>query len=189
MSKRAQASSAKRQKSLILGRNSRVLRQIAKPVAPEDIPSAKIQNVLKKMSKAMHAEEDSVAIAAPQVGESLRIFVVNSEALERIKSKNSPSPKKDKVFINPEFIKLSRSKRKMEEGCLSVRWLYGEVSRSEKASIRAYDENGKKFQTGASGLLAQIFQHEMDHLDGVLFIDKATNVRDLPPREKDAQAL
>ena len=87
----------------------------------------------------------------------------------------------DLVFINPEIINLSKKKRKMEEGCLSVRWLYGQVNRHEKVTIKAYDENGKLMTVGASGLLAQIFQHEIDHLNGILFIDKAENVRDLPP--------
>ena len=73
----------------------------------------------------------------------------------------------------------------MEEGCLSVRWKYGKVMRSEKATITAYDENGKKFSRGATGLIAQIFQHETDHLDGVLFIDKADNIVDLPPKKHD----
>ncbi len=69
----------------------------------------------------------------------------------------------------------------MPEGCLSVRWLYGEVERSTNATIEAYDENSVKFTRGAGGLLAQIFQHETDHLDGILFIDKARNIMDLPP--------
>ena len=67
------------------------------------------------------------------------------------------------------------------EGCLSVRWLYGKVSRATRASVRAYDEHGEPFTRGASGLLAEIFQHEVDHLDGILFIDKARDIRDIPP--------
>jgi peptide deformylase len=72
----------------------------------------------------------------------------------------------------------------MPEGCLSVRWLYGNTFRSKKATVTAYDENGKKFVRGASGLLAQIFQHETDHLVGTLFIDHAKNIKEeLPPKE------
>ena len=70
----------------------------------------------------------------------------------------------------------------MPEGCLSVRWLYGNTFRSKKATITAYDGNGKKFTRGASGLLAQIFQHETDHLGGILFIDHAKDIKEeLPP--------
>jgi peptide deformylase len=87
------------------------------------------------------------------------------------------------VFINPEILKASKKKSKMEEGCLSVRWLYGNVDRHEKITISAYDEKGEKKTFGAGGLLAQIFQHEIDHLEGILFIDKAENLRDLPPEE------
>ena len=71
----------------------------------------------------------------------------------------------------------------MEEGCLSVRWLYGKVRRSSKATINAYDEHGKKIVRGASGLLAQIFQHECDHLDGTLFIDKAKELWEMSEEE------
>ncbi len=73
----------------------------------------------------------------------------------------------------------------MPEGCLSVRWFYGEVERSTNATIEAYDENAKKFTRGAGGLLAQIFQHETDHLNGILFIDKAKNIVDMPPEKSN----
>ena len=76
----------------------------------------------------------------------------------------------------------------MEEGCLSVRWLYGKVRRSEKATIRAYDEHGKRFTLGASGLIAQAFQHETDHLEGVLFVDKADHLEDVPPHHENSTA-
>ena len=174
--------------SLIKDRSEPILRKIALPVPTEEIASKKIKEVLSKMKKALKAEEDGVAIAAPQVGEGVRIFVLSSRALELKKNnkKNISEEKSaDLVFINPEIIKTSRKKKKMEEGCLSVRWLYGEVERHEKVTITAYDEKGKFSTFGASGLIAQIFQHEIDHLNGILFIDKAENVRDLPPQEHD----
>ena len=88
------------------------------------------------------------------------------------------------VFINPKISKLSREKEWVPEGCLSVRPLYGKTLRSKKATVVAYDENGKKFTRGASGLLAQIFQHETDHLDGILFIDHAKDIKEeLPENE------
>ena len=87
----------------------------------------------------------------------------------------------DMVFINPKILKLSKSTKMMDEGCLSVRYLYGKVKRSQKAMVEAYNENGKRFTKGGSGILAQIFQHEIDHLNGVLFIDTAVDVQDLPP--------
>ena len=76
----------------------------------------------------------------------------------------------------------------MEEGCLSVRFLYGKVERAVKASVEAFDENGNKFTKGGSGLIAQIFQHETDHLNGALFIDKAKDVTELSAKERETWA-
>jgi peptide deformylase len=89
-------------------------------------------------------------------------------------------------FINPVIVKKSRETQVLEEGCLSIRYLYGKVRRSKKITVRAYDENGVLFERGASGLLAQIIQHENDHLDGILFVDKAMDVEEiLPENEHD----
>lgn len=183
----------------IVQRDHKVLRKIAKPVPIEDIKSRKIDTILRRMIKALNNEEDGVAIAAPQIGESLRIFVVSKRIYEimeeeesRTKSKrenldNFKKEKpnyKDRVFINPEIIKVSKNKMLLEEGCLSVRWLYGKVSRSEKTLVKAYDEEGRPFTLGGTGLLSQVFQHEIDHLDGILFIDKAESVKEMPPEKE-----
>jgi peptide deformylase len=160
----------------------------AHSVTVSEIPTPKIQSVIRDMKAALHQEYDGVGIAAPQIGESLRIFVVAGRVLKRKtfdpaeidKEKNEKKWKDDIVLINPEIIKLSKDQKFMEEGCLSVRPLYGLVKRSSRATIRAYDENGELFERGASGLLAQIFQHEVDHLEGILFTDKATEVQSMP---------
>ncbi len=173
-------------KNTIVNKNAPILRKTAKAVAIGDISTKKVRDILKRMKTALKREEDGVAIAAPQLGESLRIFIVSGRVTSILNPTKDGASKvyPDTVYINPEIIKLSKKKNKVEEGCLSVRWLYGLVERSEKISIRAVDENGKKFQTGASGLLAQIFQHEVDHLNGILFIDKAENLKNLPPKPK-----
>lgn len=158
-------------------KTSPILRETAKPVEAEGIGSKKIRDLIARMNAELDSQEDGVAIAAPQVGSPLRLFIVSGKIF---KTKTGPNI----VFINPALQKLSKKKQVMEEGCLSVRWLYGKVERSEKATVRATDENGKVFTKGGSGLLAQAFQHEMDHLDGVLFIDKATDLKDAPPKEK-----
>lgn len=162
-------------KSELVPSDSEVLRQKAKEVLPKDIGSKKIKTTLSKMRRALHVEPDGVAIAAPQVGGSLRIFMVKDLPDQQA------GEKKDLVFINPEIIKKSQKKKKLEEGCLSLRWLYGEVLRHEKVTLTAFNEEGKKIKIGAEGLLSQIFQHEVDHLNGILFTDKAENVRDIPP--------
>jgi peptide deformylase len=155
-----------------------VLRKKAHAVSKSDIGTRPFMKIISDMQKALDGEQDGVAIAAPQIGVPLRIFVVSGKIF---KKKNDPTVLEDRVFINPEISKLSRKKEWLEEGCLSVRWKYGEVSRAVKATVTALDATGKKVTIGASGLLAQIFQHEVDHLNGTLFIDTARNIRDLPP--------
>lgn len=168
-----------------------VLRATATEVPPADISSPKIQKILRDMTDALEAQEDGVAIAAPQIGVSLRIFVVSHRALaiEREEETGTLAPEDvlppfgNLVFINPEITKLSKKRHWVPEGCLSVRWLYGKVLRAEKASVRAYDETGKRFTRNGSGLMAQIFQHETDHLNGALFIDKARGIEEIHPED------
>jgi len=177
----------------IIQKENKVLRQKAKEVPPEEIKSTKIQKIISDMKEALDSQNDGVAIAAPQIAQSLRIFVVSGkvstllEIVKKSKDKIDIDPKDikkeapDEVFINPKIVKSSKEKEDMDEGCLSVRWLYGKVKRSKRVSIEALDEKGKVVKRGASGLLAQIFQHETDHLDGILFIDKAKDLEELPP--------
>lgn len=190
----------------IVQKEDPVLREHALPVNPKDFGSPRLKKILDDMATALEKEEDGVAIAAPQIGIALRIFIVSHRAFEYadeeereeeledlhsdyVSLAKPPLRKKkmrsDMVFINPVITKLSRKKVWVPEGCLSVRWLYGEVSRAEKATIRAYDQNGKAFTWGGSGLLAQIFQHETDHLDGTLFIDTARNVETITAKEQE----
>ena len=149
------------------------LRTIAEAVKSSDIGSEKLTTIVEAMKTALHGEDDGVAIAAPQIDVPLRIFVVSQKAI--------PKAADDMVFINPEIVKLGKKKEAMSEGCLSVRWKYGLVKRSTTATVKAWNMQGNEFVMSAKGLLAQIFQHETDHLNGVLFIDKATDVEDLPP--------
>jgi peptide deformylase len=166
-----------------------VLRKRAREVPVKEIVSPKIKNIISKMKEALESQKDGVAIAAPQIGEDLRIFVISGNVFDpRFKrGEKIPETRKkkdaDMVFINPKFLKMSKKTAWLEEGCLSVRWLYGEVKRSLNAKVEAYDEKGKKFERGGGGIIAHIFQHEIDHLDGILFIDKAKNIRENLPIE------
>lgn len=177
-----------------------MLRQLAKPVPKKDLGSPTLAKILKKMHAALAPEKYGVAIAAPQVGVSLRIFVVAgrvfmSEEEQEAQKKvlGSPVSRKaalgpdyfseppvppNRVYINPEITRASRKKKDESEGCLSVRHIYGMVARHEKVTLRALNEKGELVVENASGLLAQIFQHEVDHLNGVLFIDKAKDLRE-----------
>ncbi len=162
----------------IVQKEDKILRSIAKEVPISEIKSKKVQKIISDMKALLAKEPDGVAIAAPQIGVPFRIFVVSGKVKSFLEKTEKEYP--DSVYINPKITKLSKDKKLMEEGCLSVRYLYGKVRRSNKASIEAYDENGKFFKRGASGLLAQIFQHECDHLDGILFIDKAKDLEEMP---------
>ena len=164
------------------------LREIAKAVPVADITSPFIKTLIKDMKALLKKEPQGVAIAAPQLGYALQIFVVSGEALEKRSTKYDDEvatdmPIADEVYINPTLLKMSRGKKEKHEGCLSIRGKWGMVPRAEKATITAYDEHGKKFTRGASGFLAHIFQHETDHLNGILYTDKAASISD--DKDKD----
>lgn len=158
------------------------LRQIARPIRKDEFGSAYLKTLIQSMQKALSQEHDGVAIAAPQVGESVRVFVVSPNAYEET------AKWKPLVFINPVITKLSKKHKDMQEGCLSVRWIYGTTSRAVSATVEAYDELGNKFSFGASGLIAHIFQHEIDHLDGILFIDHGYNLEEFTEEEVKASS-
>lgn len=183
---------------------NRVLRKKAADVTIRDIAAQKIRKLIDAMKAALATTPDGVGLAAPQVGESLRIFIVSEEAEEidraekegwERRSRKNPAEKNEcpyekrawkyYVFINPVLKNSSRRKLPGPEGCLSVPGKFGEVARHEKISMEAYDEHGKKFRRNASRFFARVMQHELDHLDGVLFIDKAENLFNV---EKDAGA-
>ena len=139
-----------------------ILRQKAIKIA--NVLDPKIQKLIPQMTEVMLQE--GVGLAAPQVGESIRLIVV--------KYKDGSI-----AMINPKILLKSITKEWGEEGCLSVPGKYGEVKRSKKLTVRYVDEKGKTKTLVANGMLARIIQHETDHLDGVLFIDKARNISEL----------
>lgn len=164
----------------VLQNPNKILRNISKPVEKEEFQSTTFQKLIEDMSETLAGESDGVALAAPQIGVNKRIFVVSGRVFNFKEDGSTDNFKyKDMVFVNPEFVKISKDKKMMHEGCLSVRPYYGDIRRASRATIRAQDENGEWFEMSGSGLLAEIFQHETDHLDGVLFIDNATNVREV----------
>ncbi len=153
-----------------------VLRNTAALVEISKIQSTVIQDIIARMSDVLAGEHDGVAIAAPQIGVSMRIFVMSKKVSKKLEQ--------DVVFINPEIVRIGKIKEELSEGCLSVRWKYGLVKRAASCTVRAYNERGNEFVMSGRGLVAQIFQHEIDHLNGVLFIDKARNIEDIPPEKQ-----
>ena len=134
--------------------------------------SPELFKLLDDMKVALDSQDDGVALAAPQINISKRIFIVSPKAYHEDSEKMF-------VFINPEIVKKSNDKKAMDEGCLSVRHMYGRTKRATRTTVSAYDEKGNKFTMEGRGLLSQIFQHEIDHLDGILFIDHATDLEEL----------
>jgi peptide deformylase len=160
------------------------LRAQALPVNLETISSPKLALIISDMQKVLHREPDGVALAAPQIGVSLRIFIVAGFVFDLNKKNITGTKSLDKIFINPEIIKKSKETKWIPgEGCLSVRWKYGTAKRHKQVTVHAYDETGKEFLFPCSGLLAQIMQHEIDHLNGILFIDHAKDIRLMDDQE------
>lgn len=133
-----------------------VLRQVAQPV-PE--VNDEIRQLAEDMFETMIAA-DGVGLACPQVGKSLRMFVLIADDEVR------------RVFINPQIIKTSEERCDYDEGCLSIPQIYESISRPKSITVQATNEQGKPFTLEADGFLARIIQHEYDHLDGILYIDR-----------------
>ncbi len=135
-----------------------VLRKKAVAVEPSEITD-EMRTLFEDMFETMRAA-DGVGLAAPQIGISKRFFVVMSD--DDVK----------RVFINPQIIATSANMTDYEEGCLSLPGVSENIRRPEKVTVQALNEHGKPFTLEADGLLARIIQHENDHLDGIVYIDR-----------------
>lgn len=114
---------------------------------------------------------DGVGLAGPQIGVMLRIFVAEIPLSEDGESTSHPQSGKSYILVNPKIVKVSRSLVEGQEGCLSIPDWRGLVERAEWIEVKAQDINGRKMKLKVDGLLARIFMHEIDHLEGILFID------------------
>ncbi|MCX6705232.1 MAG: peptide deformylase [Candidatus Woesebacteria bacterium] len=159
----------------ILLSNDPVLRQKSKPVSKVDKKILKLIQDLKDTLN-VQKEPEGVGLAAPQIGKNLRVFVANYKGFER-------------VVINPELIKIDKqslpsddkqslpsdgkkkSKREILEGCLSLPYYYGPLKRAAKITVKYLNEKGEAFTETFEGFNAQIILHEIDHLEGILFVD------------------
>lgn len=137
-----------------------ILRQVAQPV-PE--VNDEIRQLAEDMFETMIAA-DGVGLACPQIGKSLRMFVLIADDDVR------------RVFINPQIIKTSEERCDYDEGCLSIPQIYETISRPKAITVQATNEQGKPFTLEAEGFLARIIQHEYDHLEGILYIDRGDKV-------------
>lgn len=133
-----------------------ILREKAQPVAEVN---DEIRQLAQDMFDTM-IDADGVGLACPQIGKNLRMFVLIADDDVR------------RVFINPQIIKTSEELGDYDEGCLSIPQVYETIKRPVRVTVQALNENGKPFTLDADGLLARIIQHEYDHLDGIVFIDR-----------------
>ncbi len=152
------------------------LRLKAKQVTKFD---AELQTLIENMFETMRAAP-GVGLAAPQIGESLRLVVV-----EYTEDEDENAKPKKYVLINPEIVKRSEETVTDLEGCLSLPGLVGSVERHQSVTVKAKNRFGKPLKIEAEEWLARIFQHEIDHLDGVLYIDRAEEVFEPTPEEAE----
>jgi len=153
--------------------NHPVLHTIAEEITAEEFSDGTVTKIVKDLRKAIKTYDvdgyAAVAIAAPQIGVSKRIFLIEDQS-----DRDDALP--TIIAINPRIVKVSKKMQELGEGCLSIPDTYGLVLRHKNVTIEAVDEHNKPFTRGAGGLLAQIMQHEYDHLDGILFTDRADKI-------------
>lgn len=139
-----------------------------------DVLAAETQEVVTDLIDTMR-DVDLVGMAAPQIGKNVRIFVTEIRQTKYRKVE----PDKLRIFINPRIVSISEELQDGYEGCGSVAagGLFGPVSRAKEITVQAHDEKGTQFTCTATGLLARVIQHELDHLDGVLFAEKITDMK------------
>jgi peptide deformylase len=142
-----------------------ILRQVSKPVEQVD---AQLRKFAGDMLDTMY-DAPGIGLAAIQVGEPLRMLVI-----DLAKEGEEPAPQ---VFINPEVLASSDERSVYEEGCLSIPDYYAEVERPASVRVKYLDRDGKQQEVAAEGLLATCLQHEIDHLNGVLFIDHISKLK------------
>jgi len=149
----------------------------SKTKAVKGIGNLKVKRVIKDLKDSMR-KYGLVGMAAPQIGIGLRIFVTE---IRKTPYRKTAELDQFRVFINPRIVSLSRKSVDGYEGCGSVAsgGLFGPVKRSSSVIVEAWNERGDKFCFKASKLLARVIQHEMDHLDGVVFIDRVTDTKKL----------
>jgi peptide deformylase len=154
------------------------LRKVAKKVDPVEIADPMFQQLIDDMFATMY-DAPGIGLAANQIGVSKRLFTVD---LQDDEDAHGPL-----VVINPKFT-VQEGEKESVEGCLSVPGMVGDVTRFERIVCTGLDRHGKKLSLDGTGLFARCLQHEMDHLDGVLYIDKAKNLRQAKSEEEVAEA-
>ena len=143
------------------------LREKSREITLTELSSPEFLSLCGDMAKTMKIK-DGIGLAAPQIGRNIRLIVINTKD-------------GDFFLINPQIIKKSWNKESGEEGCLSVPNVFGKVKRHKKIQVSFLDKDGTEKFVEAQGMMARVLQHEIDHLDGILFIDKAAGLHEVKP--------
>ncbi len=152
-----------------------ILRKIAEPVSPEAIPSPEIQGLIDDMLETM-AEYDGAGLAAPQVHVSRRVVIYGVEANPRYPDAEAVPLT---ILVNPKITPLTQDEEEDWEGCLSLPDLRGRVPRHTRVRVEAYGRDGKKLRFETTGFHARVVQHECDHLDGKVYLDRMRSMETL----------
>jgi peptide deformylase len=160
----------------IIGEGHPTLRKVAKKVDPKEIADPLFQQLIDDMFATMY-DAPGVGLAAPQVNVSKRLFVIDVNDDE-----HPPA-----VVINPKLEDVEEE-IELREGCLSVPGMIGEIVRYKRAAVSGLDRHGRKIRIEGEGLVAQCVQHEIDHLNGALYIDRAKNIRPAVSQEEKETA-
>ncbi len=158
-----------------------VIRAKARTLAADDVAAAGVRRIVRDLIDSMRAH-DLVGMAAPQIGVGARIFVTE---IRETPTRRGVGTDPVRVFINPRIVRRSVRQVSDYEGCGSVAYagLFGPVARAEAVTVTARDAKGRGFTLRAHGLLARIIQHENDHLDGIVFLDRMKDMKGLVARE------
>lgn len=158
------------------------LRERSVEIDRDVLLSNDVQKLIRDMIPTMYGD-DGIGLAAPQVGHNIRVCVIGKEAVHMDErpgeSKKKSKATKDLVLVNPVWERLSKKTAWDTEGCLSVPKQYGKVKRYTEIQVSAMDEHGNPLNFVAKKFFARVIQHEVDHLDGILFIDKAIDIYDV----------
>jgi peptide deformylase len=169
----------------IIGPDNPALRRKARPLDQPNTPA--VQQLIEDMIETMR-EAPGVGLAAPQVAVSQRLAVIEyAELPENAPEDAEPPEPKLYIIVNPEIVARSEAMVEGTEGCLSLPGYAGTVMRHEAVTVKALNRRGRPIKIKAKGWLARIFQHEIDHLDGILYIDRATKVWRVEPEETAAE--
>ncbi len=156
-----------------------ILRTKTKALSPSDITSAPIQQLIDDMLRTM-LEYNGVGLAAPQVHEKARLFVAQIIADGEDEEERDPkAPPQLMAIINPEITPVGRHTEQDWEGCLSIPDMRGLVPRHRDIRVKGFDRHGDRIEIEASGYMARVIQHEADHLDGILFVDRMKSLESL----------